>query len=361
VPGPLPDQTPVNFVKAGDTGLFFSGPCVKALAEIGLEPTDFGSYSHVRQNIHDAKEKCEKYDKGEGPPPSEREKYLANCASGHLMQDAVAREAGERGNDCANVIDGFDSRGAPSCPMEGDPGDATTEHGQVTLMEREQAGAAGDKNTISYSEKQRQKDEDARIDKYVEMRKQKMKDAKKETDQEGKGEKAEEEFKALQSKDATQAAGSKGAKEQDAAKPAPPKSKIVDANNAADCIKNWRKKAEAEMKEKCKEEFKNDPDAAEPSSPPSTVKAKQEAMDADRRKKWRKYFEESEKKNPDEKKQAKLRDDAMAASQAQRKYCRALQGKALAEGRGRTTGRVPCNAIPPKKSSAGGGFGTGEV
>lgn len=108
-------QTPGTFLRGGGSG-FFSARCVKALAECGLEPEDFGSYEHVKGRIRAAKRDVLEHKlakaRGENPPdPSARTKLLASSDAGHLRQNSLFQR--ERGNSCQNEQPRSGHPGAP--------------------------------------------------------------------------------------------------------------------------------------------------------------------------------------------------------------------------------------------------------
>ncbi len=161
-------HTPVNFLKAG-TGMAFSAQCVALLAEAGYQPEDFGSHSYVQKRLAQARAAVAQWEaaKAGGPPaaePSEHQKFLATCQSGHLAQDAIHREGGSenRGNNCANRVDGYNESDAPCMPHQGSAQDAGTQHNLVSNMETSQPRDRGLSTGQSYNPEHADADADAR-------------------------------------------------------------------------------------------------------------------------------------------------------------------------------------------------------
>lgn len=257
-----PPHTFVLYLKKGGSA-FFSKKCQELLIKSKLNPDDFGDYSYVARINKKARQKCAAYDdwvkngrKGKGPPvPGPRDRYLADSWSGHLIQDGVFREEGGRGDPCENVVDGFDTNRAPCVPMEGSPSDPRTEHGMITAQEKADSAACrranGGKPGNNYKPGKRRKDEDARGKKFVERHKKRYKDYERKYGKSGKS-----------GKGAGGGAGARGTAGEAAAvgakTPATPKcppGMQVDGNSAAECINNWRKKAEDAMYDKAKADY----------------------------------------------------------------------------------------------------------
>lgn len=141
-----PAQTPVVFVKAGDTNVWFSPDCVKALQEAGLRPEWMGSYDHVAKLNAAARKKVK--DWKEGVPgatePTAEDKYLAHCQSGHLEQNALHQ--GSRDDPCSNVSPGYDMGAAPCMPQWGHAQQKGGEHYLVSRHEESSAYDASNAN-----------------------------------------------------------------------------------------------------------------------------------------------------------------------------------------------------------------------
>ena len=105
-----PGQTPVNAVKAGGAGLF-SAKCAKLLRRVGLDPDDFGTHTNVAERLGQVRKNHGLDQNGEpdpeNPKPGDapaRAKMLAASQAGHMVQNAVLQEAGERAaNDPCGV------------------------------------------------------------------------------------------------------------------------------------------------------------------------------------------------------------------------------------------------------------------
>jgi hypothetical protein len=163
-------HTPVVFVKAG-TSMMFSAHCVKELAKYGYDPEDFGSHSHVQKRLRAARDRVAADDAAVAsggarptPPVTDRERFLASCQSGHLSQDAIHREGGSenRGNPCANRVDGYQEGAAPCMPHQGDAGTLGTQHNQVSQLETTQPRDRGLSTNQPYPPDQASADADAR-------------------------------------------------------------------------------------------------------------------------------------------------------------------------------------------------------
>src|SRR5215469_11881541 len=122
-----PAQTPVNFLRGGAADMF-SAECKAALLKAGYDPAWFGSYNYVGNKIKAAKDKVAKYDdavkKGRKrlpPKPTDADRYLATCQSGHLTQNGVFQEPGGRGDPCSNLesAPGHSTNDYPCMPQAG--------------------------------------------------------------------------------------------------------------------------------------------------------------------------------------------------------------------------------------------------
>ncbi len=110
-PAPTPvAHTPMVFLKAGGAATW-SAECVKALADCGLSPDDFGSYNSVVARSRAAQHRLlqDRYSRRPGAPPpgpptppvDDHDRFLAQSQSGHLAQNALCQR--ERGNACENA------------------------------------------------------------------------------------------------------------------------------------------------------------------------------------------------------------------------------------------------------------------
>jgi hypothetical protein len=155
-----PAQTPCIFARAGDTGLFFSPDCVKALLEAGYNPEWFGTYQHTQGQISAARARSPQWFAWDDerrraaadgrpfntaeptPRPSAADRYLGQCQSGHMSMDATHREAGTRDNPCGNREFGYDGQRAPCMPQSRGPwAPPGSEHNVVSRHEAACAAA----------------------------------------------------------------------------------------------------------------------------------------------------------------------------------------------------------------------------
>ncbi|PRQ03998.1 hypothetical protein ENSA5_11810 [Enhygromyxa salina] len=74
-------HTPINFVKGG-ASLFFSARCVQLLAKAGYLPDDFGTYAQVQKRNKSAKDKVQTWQDAraqaleDGVPPDQVDDHL---------------------------------------------------------------------------------------------------------------------------------------------------------------------------------------------------------------------------------------------------------------------------------------------
>jgi len=131
-------QTAGVYVLAGGSG-FFSPACVKALAQCGLHPDDFGSYEHVKKRIRAAKKKEANYkaakkrkDRKLPPKPDAHDKLLIKSQAGHARQNAIFQR--KRSNSCKNEpgATGYHHDLAPSMPHIGKAEKAGSTHWAVS-------------------------------------------------------------------------------------------------------------------------------------------------------------------------------------------------------------------------------------
>lgn len=263
-----PIQTPALIAEAGGFGMF-SAACVAALLKAGYMPHWFGSYKHVTKMRDAAKARIAA---GQGTPADE---YLARCQVGHLSQDATHRDAGGRGDVCANREFGYDDTEAPCFPQSGTADSEGTEHHHGSEIERRQARAAGRQDS-EYDPQRREADEDARGQEMVDFRESPNTEGRRPT-----GMTVEEANQQIQAQadanqqlhDASQAGASPedvkaGAAARADSRAAAEAGQTPDgpqitpnegsSNEAADCINNYRKAAMKAMRaEKCKERSEN--------------------------------------------------------------------------------------------------------
>lgn len=171
-PTPAP-HTPILFARGG-ASMAWSAECVKALAECGYHPDDFGDYEHVRKRCRNAKNlvgRQNEYDQAPqpkpppnapNPGPTMHDRFLAESQSGHLTQDATQVRAGSRGagNPCDNLVDGYDSAAAPCMPQHGNAQTFGTQHNRASVMESEQpyAGSSPPRENTPYPPGQLERD-----------------------------------------------------------------------------------------------------------------------------------------------------------------------------------------------------------
>lgn len=342
----VPAQTPCSFLKGGGAAMF-SAECLDAIAKARFDPEWFGSYDHVAKLNKSARDKCAAFDalspaaQAAAPPgtqPSVTDRYLAASWSGHLVQNAVCQSSRE--DPCSNLVDGFEMNHAPCCPMEGSPTDPTTEHGLVTLRERQQSGSVGAPGT-PYPEATRQAHEDSRTREFVDRHQQRMQEFDKQhgpAGQQGGG-------AGGAAGSGGQAGGASGAQPNAPAAASASGPDKATLDKAADCINNWRKAAEAEMKSRCQNNTaKNQGRGANATAADTAAQqAKQQAAQA-------RAHADANPNDPAAQAAAKTAEDRAAqagrkASRAGNAQCRGEQGARLGAGTGRSTGEVPRNAI----------------
>ncbi len=337
----------------------FSAQCVAALLEAGYKPEWFGSYNHVSKQIQAAKKKCAAYDeavkKGRKklpPKPSADDRYLAECQSGHLSQNACFQEPGARGDPCKNTVDGHHDAQYPCMPQAGHAMQKGGEHNKATLDEQKSAGAQG-KPGDPYPSGQLSKDSDKRGKAVADDKKLAVKNDRKAIKREGgrKGSRG-----AGASSRAGKAGAASGASGGSAAKPNQPWNKELTGKTAGDCINSFRKAGEAAMKAKCENERHKNRATANGGAGKT---AEQGRKHREKLEKEAAAAQAKAAKNPRSKKAQREAAAASAgATKARNANCLANQGDRLAAGRGKNNPIVPSNASPPvtggsKKSGRG--------
>lgn len=300
-PTPAP-HTPANYLEGGGS-TFFSKKCQQLLINAKLSPDWFGSYDHVDKLCNNARKKCERWDsatqaeRDQGftlskhkPPrqvplhrPTAGDRYLASCQSGHLVRDSNFRESGTstdglnrdaRGDPCRNLVDGYLEEQAPAVPQQGRAADPRHEHGRHTRNENANTERRRGLNSESgrpeenYPQSARRQDENSRTNSYLRDHEEKWRAAQSEAARQPPGAGATSGAGAAGS--ASSAAGPGSAQNAGlgrAQDPTCPPSQVVDGNNAAKCINNWRKKAEAQMKKEVADA--TDTNRANSTPPPS--------------------------------------------------------------------------------------------
>jgi hypothetical protein len=284
---------------------FFSKKCQALLIKAALNPDNCGSYSFVAKTNADARKKCEAWDSASPadraanniPQPTPQERYLSDCESGHLIRDSNFRTEGGRGEVCESVVDGFESNLAPCVPHQGRAADPATVHGVHTLNENSHSAnqrarngtdvTPGSVNGIpntpggAYPPEQRRADEDARTQPMLDRHKQNFANSFEATTAAPiprPGSNATERFDRLDPASQAAAIGAKAPTEPNCAK-----DKVIGGNTAAACLNNWRKKAEAAMYKKCKDDYPRNAARATPTrgGPPPTRATHRGALEGD--------------------------------------------------------------------------------
>jgi len=253
-------HTPVNFLKAG-TSMAFSAKCIALLAKAGYEPEDFGDYKHVQDRLRAAREKVNKYDGDvaagrptDSPPPTDHERFLASCQSGHLAQDAIHREGGSdnRGNPCANRVDGYRDTEAPCMPHQGSAQDAGTQHNEISNLETNQPRARVNPETGKPLERDQPYDPaDADADADERCR-QTLNNTDRPNQPTGQGQ-AGGQGATVGSGGADDAADASATDGASAGPVDPAAPGDIDGETAADCINAFRKHAFQAMKQNCED------------------------------------------------------------------------------------------------------------
>jgi hypothetical protein len=284
------------YLEAGGSA-FFSRQCQQLLIEAKLNPDWFGSYNHVAKLNKDARAKCERWDTAtpaelasgmKGGQPLERptagDRYLASCQSGHLVRDSNFREESAddddsegRGDPCSNAIDGYESNHAPAAPQQGAAYE-NMEHGRHTRREnadsqrRRYENAETGRVENEYRQRERQADEDARVTQWVREHRQRWRTSERAAAQPPPGAAGATGTGATGS--ASSAGGPGGAAGSglgSVTSPTCAPGEVVDGNSAVKCINNWRRKAEAQMKQRMADNLaKHQRDSTVPASFTST-------------------------------------------------------------------------------------------
>ncbi|MEC7522939.1 MAG: hypothetical protein VYE22_23890 [Myxococcota bacterium] len=263
-------HTPINMVKGGNS-LFFSAQCVALLAKCGYSPDDFGTYDQVQKRCSQARDKCATFDAQKkareeaiargvpeseapavtAPEPSDHERFLASCQSGHIAQDASMRNSTDgdgnagRGNPCANDgrVDGYETRLAPCMPHQGAADEPGSQHHLVSNLENSQPVSDGASRGSDYDPTKLDADCQARTDQALQWREETAGDWNLAADNGKPGEQPE-------ITDASAAAYFEGTDPKKSAElQGTPKE--LTGDTAAECIESFRKAGEAEMKAKC--------------------------------------------------------------------------------------------------------------
>lgn len=285
-PAPTPPPHVFTLYLLSGGSAFFSAKCQALLIKAALNPDNCGSYSFVANVNADARKKCNAWDAASPaqraanniPQPTPQERFLADCESGHVIRDSNFRTEGGRGDVCESVVDGFESDLAPCVPHQGRAADPATVHGVHTLNENADSAAQRARNGTNvapgsvngipntpgggYPPEQRRRDEDARTQPMLDRHKQNFANSFEATTAAPiprPGTNAAERFDRLDPAGQASAIGAKAP-----AEPNCPKDKAIGGNTAAACLNNWRKKAEAAMYKKCKDDYPGNATKAAP-------------------------------------------------------------------------------------------------
>ncbi|HJL19802.1 MAG TPA: hypothetical protein RMH99_29330 [Sandaracinaceae bacterium LLY-WYZ-13_1] len=426
-------HTPINMVKGGNS-LFFSAKCVALLAQCGYSPDDFGTYDQVQKRCATARDKCELYDaqvrarqqaiaggaseseapEVTAPEPSDHERFLADCQSGHLAQDASMRNSRDdddnpgRGNPCANDgrVDGYETRLAPCMPHQGAADEPGTQHHLVSVMENDQPVAhEGLRRNGDYPRQNLDDDCHARTEAALQWRRENAGSWNLAADNGSPNDPP-------QITDASAAAYFEGTDPKEGAElQGTPKE--LTGETAADCIESFREAGEAEMKAKCQRDLEKNqatanggPDRTDEEGRAYREELAQRAADdaeaeaeahdelvsarrsaGQRHRRMREAYE-AYAANPSPENEQRLQDKTNAywqsqarVSEAQRAHtqaadqasdsrrahnraryaqCRYEQGQRLTQGQGSDNPRVPgYNTFVDSGSGAGSASGTG--
>jgi hypothetical protein len=364
-----PAQTPVLFVKAGDTNVWFSPGCVKALQEAGLRPEWMGSYDHVAKLNAAARKKCADFDGGKpgATEPAAEERYLASCQSGHLEQNAIHQTS--RDDPCTNVTPGYDMGAAPCMPQWGTATQKGGEHYLVSRHEENSAYQASQANPggIRYSggsvdahstdrlnqvQGYMQGNDPARAQAVHRMTGDEE-EARKNHDQ-----MMQEKAGAKQSIAATPGgAGSSSGAKTSATAPTGEGTHVAGGNNVAECLDNFRKAAATSMRQECARDVEKnkaeDAKSNRPAPPPpagETVKERCRREERNAAETLDRARRDPTSTAEDRKKLADQYESARGKRVTATKYgCLARQGEEL-RGSGNFTGPydgvIPSNAKP---------------
>ncbi|MFL5292372.1 MAG: hypothetical protein ACJ79U_12710, partial [Myxococcales bacterium] len=331
----------MTFLRGGAADMF-SAHCKAELLKAGYRPEWFGSYNHVRRKIKEGRDYCKKYDeakaKGEklpGPAPTDEQRYLEKCDSGHLTQDAVYRQSGGRGDPCSNVesAPGYSMTQAPCMPHAGNPDDPRDEHGLVSKHEQDSAaGPGGRKPGDPYPVNEIAADSDKRTKELLADKTSADRSGRKPVSPEGGKEGASAGASATSGDHAPATSGVADGKPSE---PNESWKQELTGKTAADCINSFRKAAEDAMRQKCKQ------DAAANRARANGGEGKTEKEGEKHRAALQATADKSRaaaEADPDnEAKQKQAARDQARSSVAERAKCRADQGDYLNDGTQRPT------------------------
>jgi len=409
-PTPVP-HTPVNFVKAGGSA-FFSAKCIALLTELGYEMGEFGTYSSVREYIEECRARRgfkkpssmsqERYDqlKKEGPR-SQREFQLGEHSwggnnpnsfiSGHTTFNAtqVARgsRSGVRGqgatpgaplqggdSPCMNLTDGHTTSNYPCVAERG--GSVTndgTDSARNAAAEYNGADANGAQVGGRYAGQETGQDAFARSEADADSRIDDNVSAKRQENTEPLTSKTSMQGNTSQAKAAGLPTTTLDGTKPEAAQAADRATgdQQVSGDTAEDCIKNFRKKAAAGMRQEYADNVSENEAAAAAagvsSDPPPTPQERRQAEE-ERREAHRQLRESQQARNAEidrvqqeqgiSRAEAERRvdqtpigqerqtrqaayDDAATRCRGMDSACAADQGRRIAQDQGRTDARCP--------------------
>jgi len=362
-----PVQTPVTFLQGGAADMF-SAWCVEKLSAAGYSPKDFGSYLYVRHKvIKDAKNRVKDYEASLQPgshrtvdPPSDHDKWLASCQSGHLTQNAVYQT--ERGNPCSNLktAPGHHDGLFPCMPLAGNAHQDGGEHQLNTAHERVSAAAGGVPDATPgsrYPADQIEEDSDDRANKVAHNEELARRNGRNPLTPQGRAEGGSSGATSTPSRSTGNSGNVSG---QDASEANKPWNKELTGETAGDCINAFRDAGEAAMRELCaraRHRNRRIADGGKGKTPAQgqahRARLNKAAADA----------EQEAKDNPNDKAKQEVATRARArATAAERANCKANQGDELANGyNGPFDGQVPQNYPSSTRSSNGTGPGLTEV
>lgn len=232
------EHVPITLLNGGAADAF-SARCKALLAKAGFEPDDFGSYSHVNSRINAAKARVATA-VAKGQTPSAHDQFLNDCTPGHLQQDGLFRPAGSRDDPCEVLVDGYDTRRAPTMPSRGDGDAVGTDEWRMGLHERNSIRNRGLDTGHTYPREQMDLDADDRL-KHIERLNQRDTTAV----QGGSGPQA---ANGANTGDASQANGAQGGSGNSSGGSG---SGTLDGETAAECINAFRHAAHKEMLRQC--------------------------------------------------------------------------------------------------------------
>jgi hypothetical protein len=271
---PVPvSHTPVIYVKGGGSAMF-SARCRQLLIDAGLDPDAFGSYEQTRDQIQNARTRTEPWDDAvrnnrptEGlVEPTDEDRALTGSNASHLISSRAQLQGREEGGDrprrivfedparaargefspsrvihdpCRNQVAGYVDREAPAMIM---PNDLEQRVGQREDQQAQaQIDRSGGGREAPYPGPQRRTDENERADLVVNDLNARNAGA---TDPTALGTGAP----GAGNNASAQIAETAAVDGQDPNAPNAPADNEVNGESAAECVKNFIRMKEAEMK-----------------------------------------------------------------------------------------------------------------